>query len=197
MGQISVLQYRDMIVTSAVAEELLAEAYFRMKADGNLPIVYYDRVPTLLEFLNVHTGQNAERIVLGCFREETGKPLEFCGFGWSMNPMVVGDKRKADCGFCFFKGPRRVDTVAFGRMMLGCFFQVFSIDALFGMTPEDNKLAVRYIKRVGMSLHGPVPEFASWDGKPTGAWISHISKEQFAERDYLEGAKATIIEEGQ
>lgn len=196
MAQFSVLRYRNLIVTTSVTDQMLARAYFQMQSDGTLPVVYYDEVPTLLEFMNGHLGQGCGRIVLGCFRENGTLTPDFCGFGWSMNSMVVGDKRKSDCGFCFFKGQKGSDSVDFGRMMLDVFFRSFDIDILFGMTPEDNKLATRFIQKVGISVHGPVPDFATWQGKPTGAWISHIRKESFLERGYLDGAEFAMVEEG-
>ncbi len=71
---------------------------------------------------------------------------------------------------------------AFGKMMLDLFFTDYDIDAILGTTPDGNKLALRYAQRVGMSLHGPIPNYATWKGELTDGWISHISKIQWAER---------------
>ncbi len=67
-------------------------------------------------------------------------------------------------------------------MMFDVFFVKYEIDALFGTTPDENKLALRYAQRVGMSLHGPIPDFCTWQGKLTAGWISHIGRENWLAR---------------
>lgn len=178
----SVLCVGDLVVTPCLPVNLLARAFANMEDEGTLGTVFFERVPTVQEFLNAFM-EPGKYIVLGCFRQLQTRPAEFCGLGWAMNATDMNGFIKAECGMAFFRRQtRRTDNVQFGKMMLEMFFTTHNIDAIFGTTPEQNKLAVRYAQRLGMTLHGPVPDFATWDNKPTAAWLSHISKRDWLER---------------
>lgn len=187
MADKKIIQSGDLIVTPVLTDRLLAEAYIQMEKEGTLDVVFFQSVPSLSSFLEAHLA-GSNRVVLGAFRERQGGDPEFCGLSWIMNPLNIGNYIKAETGICLFRKNVGRDSINFGKMMLESFFTQYDVSCLFGVTPENNKLALRYAQRLGFSMHGPIPDFATWQGKPTGAFISHYSKEEWIERNKnLEG----------
>lgn len=174
----------ELFVTPTVTDHHLVQAYLQMEKEGTLETVFFQCVPTISQFLAMHLNQG-ERIVLGAFRGAEDKP-EFCGMGWVMNPLRMNGYHKAETGMVFFRERVGAESVSFGRLMLESFFSQYEIDYIFGVTPAQNKLALRYASKLGFSLHGPIPNFATWKGMPADAWISHMSAAQWAQirRDY-------------
>ena len=152
--------------------------------DDTLDTVYYQGRPSLVDFIQ-EAVTFGRRVTLGCFRVIEGQEEpELCGLGWAMNAVGMGKYVKADCGMVFFKKQTcKTDNLTFGKMMLRCLFINHAIDCLYGYTPSQNKLALRYAKGLGMSLHGPIPGYCYWKGELADGWISHISKQQFLERN--------------
>lgn len=177
-----ILRSGNLIVTSCVTDTLLAQAYLTYQKEGTLPVIFYLQVPTIKQFIDAHL-QVGQRITLGCFRidEETGTST-FVGLGWVSDSVKMGGHYKAEIGIGMFRCAGK-DNLAFGKLMLAAFFQQYAIDVLFGCTPEDNKLALRYARKLGFSLHGPIPQYCSWHGELTAGWISHMSKEEWQERN--------------
>lgn len=182
-GELKVICRDDLIVTATVTDVLLAQAYIQMTREGTLETVFYEGVPTLADFM-ADCLTPGKRVTGGCFRNIPGKPPEFCGIGWVYNPVRMGRHTRADTGMCFFKSQtRKTDNLKFGQMLLEVFFRHYNIDALFGFTPEPNKLALRYAQKLGMTIHGPIPDYCTWKGDMVPGWISHISKADWMERN--------------
>lgn len=180
----TVLRLGDLVVTPVVTDVLLAKAYIKMLEDETLDVVFHQKRPTMQEYLAEYLTQG-RRITLGCFREIEGREPEFCGLGWAFGTTQMGTFLKCELGEVFFKRQsRRTDNLTFGRMMLSMFFEHYKIDAVFGVTPEPNRLAVRYAQKMGFSLHGPVPQYCSYRGELCAGWISHMSREQWLERGH-------------
>lgn len=188
MSNCNILRHNNLIVTPAVTEIHLAQAYIRMQEEDTLSTVFYQGVPTLQDFLAEYLT-HGRRITLGCFRAIEGESkLEFCGLGWVFGAVTMDKYSRAETGMVFFKRQSsRLDNLTFGHMMLSSFFNNYKIDAIFGTTPEPNRLALRYAQKLGMQLIGPVPNYATWHGEMTAGWISHISRSQWLERKLVTG----------
>lgn len=177
-----ILRSGNLVVTSCVTDSLLAQAYLNYQKEGTLPVIFYMKIPTIKEFIDAHM-ENGSRITLGCFRvDEETKAVEFAGLGWVSDSVRMNGFTKAEIGIGMLRCAGR-DNLAFGKMMLESFFSGHAIDVLFGCTPENNKLALRYADKLGFSLHGPIPQYCSWQGQLTAGWISHMSKEEWMERN--------------
>ncbi len=177
-----ILRRDNLVVTPCVTDALLAQAYLTYQREKTLPVIFYQQIPTITDFIKAHL-EVGKRIVLGCFRvDDKTKAVEFCGMGWVADSVQMNGYTKAETGIGMFRCAGR-DSLEFGKMMFSCFFQQYDIDSLFGVTPEENKLAIRYAQKLGMSIHGPIPQYCTWEGRPTAGWISHISKEQWQERN--------------
>jgi RimJ/RimL family protein N-acetyltransferase len=79
----------------------------------------------------------------------------------------------------FFHGTRTADT--YGRMMIAWSFDQLKLDALYGTTPERNRAAVRFSEKLGFELHGPLPNYCTWEGELCAAWISAMTKARWIE----------------
>lgn len=176
-----ILRVGNLVITACVTDSLLAEAYLRYQKENTLSTIFYQSVPTLKDFVDAHL-EAGKRVVLGCFRvDDKTKSVEFCGLGWISDPVQMGGFTRAETGVGMFRCAGR-DSLQFGKMMLSLFFQQFSVDVIFGYTPEANQLAIRYSQKLGFDIIGPVPDMCVWDGKLAPGWISHLSKSQWQER---------------
>lgn len=154
-----------------------------MIEEGTLDVVFHHSIPSLRDFL-VEYMSVGRRIVCGCFREREGQSLELCGLGWAFGTTQMGKFFKCELGEVFFRcQSRKTDNLTFGKMMLEMFFTHNKIDVAFGVTPEPNRLAVRYAQKLGFSLHGPVPNYVTWKGRLVPGWISQMSREEWFERN--------------
>jgi RimJ/RimL family protein N-acetyltransferase len=182
MPEPTILRLGDLCVTLAVSDVMLAKAYLKMLEEEAIDTVFFQGRPTLQDFLAEYLTQG-RRVTLGCFREIPGKEIEFCGLGWVYGSVTMGKHKRAETGMWFSRRQtRKTDNLKFGQMCFSIFFDNYDIDALFGTTPEQNKLSIRYAQRLGMSLIGPIPDYCTWRGELTAGWISHISKAQWIER---------------
>lgn len=177
-----ILRRGNLVVTAQVTDDLMAQAYLIYRKEKTLPIIFFQSIPTLKDFLDAHM-EAGKRIVLGCFRiDEKARTVEFCGLGWISDAVKMGDFLKAETGIGMFRCAGR-DSLEFGKMMLTLFFDTYDINAIFGVTPEANKLALRYAQKLGFDLSSPIEDYVSWEGEPAAGIISHMSKAQWCERN--------------
>jgi len=182
LGDSGIVRNGNLVVTPCVTDLLLARAYLNYQKEGTLPVIFYQREPTISDFIKAHM-EVGTRITLGCFRvDEETKKVEHCGLGWVSDAVRMNSFTKAEIGIGMFRCAGK-DNLAFGKMMLQSFFSKYAIDVLFGTTPEPNRLALRYSRKLGFDLAGPIPDYCSWRGALTDGWISHMSKSQWLERN--------------
>jgi RimJ/RimL family protein N-acetyltransferase len=165
---------------SEIGEDLVATAYLRLKAEGLLPIVFYQGPISLAGFLDWYRNPTSK--FLGCFaRPDLDKSkLELCGLGWIQSISTVGGVKRGETGMVFFRNwqshgyPRE-----WTRQMLDFSFGPLGMDYLYGTTPEENVVAVRFSRQMGFRQFGPIPGYCNWNGQPSGAIISAMSKEEW------------------
>ena len=165
-----------------MTDDLLAQAYLTYRKENTLPVIFFQAIPTLKDFVDAHL-EVGSRIVLGCFRvnDET-KAVEFCGLGWISDSVRMGGHCKAETGIGMFRCAG-IDSLEFGKMMLDCFFSKYDIDVIFGVTPEANRLALRYAQKLHFDLSSPIEDYVTWNGQLAPGIISHMSKKQWQERN--------------
>lgn len=86
---------------------------------------------------------------------------------------------------CFFPEAWGKSSVEIGKMILKYWFSMKKdsgepiLDVIMGKTPESNRLAVKFIKRMGFTIIGTVPDicFDIKSGKKIGAVFSYIKRE--------------------
>lgn len=159
------------------ADVFLAKAYLQFAAEKTLPSIFYERVRSLTEFLN--WGLDKNNIFLGAFLGAPGDEAgtRFCGISWINKPVAMGgDKTKSEIGMGFF---RHTPALPFGRLMLHWLFDHLDLDVLFGTTPVQNQLAIRYSKRLGFDVSTTLKDYTTWEGQLTAVTISRLSREMW------------------
>ena len=171
----------NLIVAPKPSDEMLAWAYMRLKREELLDRVFHEGCPSLTWCLEWFTQPNTA--VLGCFKQVDGR-AEMRGLGW-LNSFTVlhgkSDWRKAELGEAFFRGVGMHETEQFGRLMLTWAFDELKMDVLFGSTPEPNRAAVLFARRMGFKMIGVADGYGLWNGEPCGCWISVLTRQRFEE----------------
>lgn len=174
----------NLMAAPRPSDVALAAAYMRLSMENLLEPLFYDGPPPSLSWF-LQTFLDPERPVIGFYRRSDSGGWSLEGFAWwnTIETMGEGRFRKAECGIGFFR--RVVDTLAYGRLGVEWAFDQLKVDALFGTTPEKNPAAVRYIKRLGFVLFGPLPSFCSYHGELCAAWISALTRGGWEEQKLL------------
>ncbi len=182
----------NLIVSTRLTDDLAAETYLRFKQDKLLETIYYESVPTILDFMERILRPST--ITLGAFIDRTNgaKPLrrnspkavEYAGCSFVYDRQQMGNMMwKAEVGFGFFRHVATADEkVALGKIMIQALFESFNIDFLYGTTPIDNQAALEYARRVGFEIIAEIPEYLSFEGGLSTACISRLSKAVWRER---------------
>lgn len=175
----------QLFIKTGLTEELLAAAYLLLQRDGLLDTVWYNGAPGLSDFLRWH--RDKDKLYLGAFVRPTldagDSELHLAGLGWLWSIQGPPGGRKAEVGFAYLKehhGTRIPEELT--RQMIQYCFDDLEMDALYGTTPEPNKLAIRFSKRLGFSQVGPLPAYCTWHGQPCGAIISYMSRAQWEQQ---------------
>lgn len=81
--------------------------------------------------------------------------------------------------FCVFRTAWGKQSVEIGKLAVKSWFEnIPPLDVLLGRTPSDNRLAVAYIKKVGMRISGTLPMigFDIYRNKKTDIVLSYIKR---------------------
>ncbi len=178
-------QSGNLAMSIRLTDDLLATAYLRFKQEGILEAIYYERLPSICEYLS--QVMQPEHISLGGFvdRDGNGKNWQFAGVCWVFDRQELGNHMyKAETGFGFFKEVATSrEKVELGKLAVDLTFSAFNIDVLFGTTPTENRAARRFARAVGFEMSpAPVKNFISWEGALSDVWISSLTKKAWAAR---------------
>ncbi len=181
------LRAGDLAVSTSLTEDLIATAYLRLKAEGLLPLIYYEGIPLLSEHLRRMAAP--ETICLGFFADRAKAKrkaggVEFCGMAWVLQRELMGNgMTKAEVGFAFMRHTAHPEEkVALGKMMTQAFFDAYNVDILIGTQPVENKLALKFAERLGFTLSGPIKNYISWEGALSDVYVSSLTKADWRAR---------------
>ena len=172
---------RILKVQTDVGEELLAVAYLRMQQEGLLSMFFWEKAPTLRAFLD--WCAKPESVVVGVFLETIAPTLdeppkvELCGLGCIHSIRSMGGKRHGDTSEVFFREFQSIGiTGDAGQALLEFAFTKCNMDAIYGVTPSKNLAAVRFMRWMGFTAFGPIPELCCWNGENCDGWISVLTR---------------------
>lgn len=187
----------QLILTPYPTENVLARVYLKLEEQGLLDIVFHEGRPVLSWFIE----RFSKEPTLTCWHKRPsieGYP-EVCllgGMTWFNARTKIGGTEhiKAETGLFFF---RKLQVHGWpsiwAHMSTEWAFEHLGIDTIFGVTPATNRAAVRFIRRLGWNLYGPVPGFTSYDEKPCEAWFSCMTKLRWTEmRDSIFVSAASV-----
>lgn len=166
-------------VTADVGEELLAAAYLLLSHDRLLDVVFYDRKPSIREFLGWLALPNS-RYLAGFVGE--GASSELAGLGWLWNCTGPDGGRRADVGIVYLKkfwGSEITDALT--SKMLDVTFGPLKVDIIYATTMWSNRLSRGIAKRMGFEMFGPLPKYGMVHGKPGDAAIGYLTRERWQE----------------
>ena len=166
-------------VTADVGEELLAAAYLLLSHDKLLDVVFYDRKPSIREFLGWLALPNS-RYLAGFVGEGASSELAGLGWLWNVSPQVEG--RRADVGIVYLKkfwGSEITDALT--SKMLDVTFGPLKVNVVYMLTQWKNRLSRGIAKRMGFEMFGPLPKYGVYQGKAGDAAIGYLTRERWQE----------------
>jgi len=167
----------DLGMSVAMSDELLAMSYLRFRAEGSLESIYYEKVPTLTEFLQACAKPTCA--CLGGFVDNN-----LAGVCWAFNYQEMGHLNKAELGFGFFDAVATSrQKVELGRLAIDVIFTNFRVDVLTGITPEPNRAARRFTRACGFEMQSePVKNAIVWEGALASAYHSSLTRADWLAR---------------
>ena len=158
--------------------DIVAAWYYLLNKDRIPKVFYADEGQQ--DILSVLTWAKTVPRMYGAF---IGTAL--LGLGWieSIVPynLSTGVTYRAEMGFGFTPNSTVFQALYGGRMMVDKAFEESTVDFIFGTTPELNKEAIAYIKRLGFSMYGPIPNYCSYLGKLSGCYTSYVERKSWHE----------------
>ena len=169
-----------LVVRQDFTDEDLAGIYGRLRRDGSLETIFWMGVPSLTDFLGTYGTHNAALLETV---DEDGFHYPV-GLGWVNSTRRINlatEDRTVEVGFGIARSCRGLrETLFFGRAVLRIAFEKSPhIIACVGVTPQPNLGAVMFARLLGMNISGPIPNYASWDGIPCGAYVSCMTRRAF------------------
>lgn len=159
--------------------EILVELYNRLKADGLYETVFHDNPKmNLLEFMNFFSHPSTLLQVVYLVDGDTF--TDMAGMVWLSGVEAYAGKQRAVGSFVAFQKyqtPAMTDPMT--NMVLDYWFNCLNMDIVVGMTPSENHLALRFIKRIGFKEMCRLPSYMALRGQITDCVITFMDKEQF------------------
>jgi RimJ/RimL family protein N-acetyltransferase len=174
-----VYEYKNLVVMPARSDELLASAYLRLKSEELIGVLFYEKIPTLCEFLSMYMRPGM--VNLGSW-VRTGDQVQLAGIGSLDIPKDIGGgHRKGEASMVFFKEFQRRDvTLDSARLWIQWGFDQQNLSVIHGCTPVVNKSALRFMKSLGFEYaRDPIKAFTTHKGELCDVVISWMTKERW------------------
>jgi hypothetical protein len=151
-GDIDLLPYVNQVGEYNMPDSFLAQAYRRTVIEKSIHKVFYDgSIQSSKEFIDYFKQERIELFFVYYRDEEVG-------FFW-LSPFV---KKSAFITYCIYKNFLRQSLLISQACIRGIFALEDEhgdkrLDTLLGITPADNKLALRFLTKIGMTVVGKIP----------------------------------------
>ena len=88
---------------------------------------------------------------------------------------VIRKGKRAELHWCTFKGFKNI--IKYGKWITSFIMDFYKLDVLYGFTPENNKLALKYLDKIGWSKGGVLPRgsYSYKENKSTPAVLMYRS----------------------
>ena len=114
-------------------------------------------------------------ICLGAFKDD-----QLIGVGFVDTIIQFNESTsRGEIGFGYLPCCTVIEALATGRMMINTILNITNGATLVGTTPEPNKSALAFAKRLGFKQFGPIPHTSYYLGEVTGTYTSIMTKEEW------------------
>ena len=161
-------------------EEALYILYNRLRSEDLWSVVFHENTEmSLLEFMNFFSHGNCSLQILSIVNNDT--VVDFAGMAWLTDMAVCQNVlTRASGSFGFFKEYQKpMYTDQFSDMILEFWFEQMKIDTLIGMTPEPNRSALLYIKRIGFKEVARLPQYTTYKNEVVTGVVTMMTKDDY------------------
>jgi len=161
-------------------EEALFILYNRLISEGLWSIVFHENsAMTLLEFMEFFSHGNCYLQILSIVDGDT--VVDFAGMAWLTDIAVCQDTlTRASGSFLFFKDYQKpMYSDLFAEMILEYWFEQAGIDTLIGLTPEPNRAALLFIRRVGFKEVARIPNYTTFNNEVVTGVTTMMTKDEY------------------
>jgi len=165
-----------MLTISSIRNDynLIAYWYIQSVLCGRADKVFY-AAPHDIKYLIDWFDQL--EVCLGAFQD--GKLIGVGFVSNTLNFRGEGLTKRGEVGFGFLNNCNVLSALHAGRLMIDYILGELGYDILLGTTPELNKVALAFAKRLKFEQYGPVPYTSFYLGQITGTYTSIITKEKW------------------
>lgn len=174
---------RQLFLRSQVEEDLLGYFYLKLKEERMLDWLYYQKVPSLSEFLAFH--RRTDMVYLCGFtskildNQPVGEP-ELSGMGWVDCIQRLPGLAKGQVSMAFLRRFQQDETaLELAKMMIDFAFDTVGLDTVLGTTPVRNRAACIFTERVGFQKIGVAQDYVSFWGEKSAALLSVMTKDRW------------------
>lgn len=161
------------------AADTLVTLYYRLKQEDLYDTVFHDNPDMdLYGFMNFFSTPSV--MLSLCSLVEGEQVQDIAGMAWLVGPEQFGTRKRGLGSFVSFRDyhqPALTDQM--GRMVLQYWLDYLGTDVVVGMTPAENQLAVRFIKRLGFEELFRMPEYSNFRGRICDTVVTRMTKEQY------------------
>jgi RimJ/RimL family protein N-acetyltransferase len=163
------------------AEKTLIDLHARLHDEGLWPIVFHeDTGISLLQFMNFFSDGKCLLQILATM-DDNDHLVDIAGMAWIADVCTcAGILTRGVGSFAYFKGYQTpAFSSQFGEMILDYWFNQLKLDTIVGVTPEPNRAALVYVKRLGFKEFGSLPKYTTYEGKVADGVVTSMSKEDW------------------
>ncbi len=159
--------------------EDLVRIYWRLKEEDLYRVVFHDNPDMdLLQFMNFFSSPAVLLQVVHFVEGDQIKDIS--GLSWLVGLEQYAGRQRATGSFLAFRKyqtPTMTEHMA--KMVLQYWFEQLKMDIVTGMTPEENVLALRFIKRIGFQELCRIPDYMALNGKITDCIVTMMNAGQY------------------
>jgi len=175
--KLEIIPYGNKDTIYNLSDAYLGQVFRRIVLEGTMQRIFYDgSVKNTTDFIDFIKREDCS-VFFVKFRDED------VGFFW----LTSFIQKSAFITYCFYKEFWGKDSLNISQACLGYIFQDKNdcgehvIDVLLGLTPSNNKLAINFLKKNGMTILGYIPVLIKdyRYNKTHDGVLSYITREKF------------------
>ena len=168
----------DLALCPDPPEVVLVSLYDEWKKTGVLDWLWYGEPVTLRFYLNWFARPQTN--TLGLYWTPDGEKWTPSGLCWINETIMLGKFKRAEVGMGYIRHEPPDRLLRYGQMCLEWGYQERGLDVIAGTTPRRNAAAVRYGKKLGFRVAGPLGGMVVWRGNLDDGYFQSLTKDEWA-----------------